>query len=142
MRFLEKVEQLQKENKGYIVFVKCGIFFNVIGKDAVILHELCDFMPICIKEKICKCGIPIKTFPKFLKKITSEYKIALVVYDYNKDNDEKYKEIIRIEGKKINEERKCLNCNECWYSKNRIVKSIDVAEEILKACTDLEVRDE
>ena len=37
MKFLEKVEQLQRENEGYIVFVKCGVFFDVIGKDAVIL---------------------------------------------------------------------------------------------------------
>ena len=85
MRFLEKVEKLQEENEGYMVFVKCGIFFDVIGKDAVVLHELCGFEPICIKENTCKCGVPVKTFDKFLKKFINEHKFALVVYDYNKN---------------------------------------------------------
>lgn len=142
MRFLEKVEKLQEENEGYMVFVKCGIFFDVIGKDAVVLHELCGFAPICIKENTCKCGVPVKTFDKFLKKFINEHKFALVVYDYNKNNNEQYKEIVRIEGRKTNEKRECLNCDECWYSKNRIIKNIEVAEAILKACTDLEVKDE
>ena len=47
MRFIEKVEELQRENEGYIVFVKCGIFFDVIGKDAVIL-QLCYYNIIFI----------------------------------------------------------------------------------------------
>ena len=135
-------EKLQEENAGYMVFVKCGIFFDVIGKDAVVLHELCGFAPICIKENTCKCGVPVKTFDKFLKKFINEHKFALVVYDYNKNNNEQYKEIVRIEGRKTNEKRECLNCDECWYSKNRIIKNIEVAEAILKACTDLEVKDE
>lgn len=138
MKFIEKVEELQKENEGYIVFVKCGIFFDVIGKDAVILQELCDLIPVCIKENVCKCGVPVKTFAKFLKKFTSEHKLALVVYDYNKDEEVKYKEIIRVEGQKVKEIRKCKDCSECWYSKNRIVKNINIAEEILEACTGIE----
>ena len=63
--------------------------------------------------------------------------MALVVYDYNKNEEEKYKEIIRIEGKRNNEKRKCLDCEKCWYKENRIIKNIDVTEEILKACTEV-----
>lgn len=138
MKFIEKVEELQRANEGYIVFVKCGIFFDVIGKDAVILQELCDLLPVCIKENICKCGVPVKTFAKFLKHFASEHKLALVVYDYNKNEEVKYKEIVRIDGQKVNETRKCKDCNQCWYSKNRIVKNINMTEEILKACTEVE----
>ena len=100
MKFLEKVNQLQKENEGYMVFVKCGIFFNVIGKDAVVLQQRTELLPICIKENVCKCGVPVNTFAKFLKKFTKQNKIALVAFDYNKEDNE-YREIIRIEGEKV-----------------------------------------
>ena len=122
MKFLEKVNQLQKENEGYMVFVKCGIFFNVIGKDAVVLQQRTELLPICIKENVCKCGVPVNTFAKFLKKFTKQNKIALVAFDYNKEDNE-YREIIRIEGEKVTETRTCLDCKKCWYSNNRIINN-------------------
>ena len=39
MRFTEAVETLQKQNPGTIVFVKNGIFFAALGKDAVALSD-------------------------------------------------------------------------------------------------------
>ena len=134
MKFLERVEKLQKENEGYLVFVKCGIFFDVVGKDAVAIQQMTELRPVCIKENVCKCGIPVKTFARFLKQFSNEHKVALVVYDYDKVS-EKYNEIIRMEGKKITETKTCEQCEECWYSRNRIIKGIDTSEEILKVCT-------
>ena len=57
MKFLDIVKEIQNlpENEGYLVLVRCGIFFDGIGKDGVILAEEFGINPICIKEKICKC---------------------------------------------------------------------------------------
>lgn len=130
MKFYEIVEKLQKEekNKGYIVFIRCGIFYTGIGKDAVMLSEKYGLTPICIKENICKCGVPVNSFSKFMKKLI-ENKDSFVVYDYNKENEEKCVEILRVTENKNYEERKCLNCEKCWYKKNKTIITI---EESLK----------
>ena len=41
MSFKKLVEQLKnnEENKGYLLLIRCGVFFVGIGKDAVILSE-------------------------------------------------------------------------------------------------------
>ena len=39
MKFYEIVKKLQVENEGYIILVRCGIFYNAIGKDAVFMQE-------------------------------------------------------------------------------------------------------
>ena len=54
MKFLEIVKKIQNldENEGYLVLVRCGIFFDAIGKDGVILAERFGFSPICMKEKL------------------------------------------------------------------------------------------
>ena len=49
MKFYDVVEELQKDNKGYIVLVRCGIFFTAIGKDAVILQRFFLFSPHSIR---------------------------------------------------------------------------------------------
>lgn len=54
MKFYEVVKKLQKENDGYLVLVKCGIFFTAVGKDAVILHDKLNMNVSCFKEEICK----------------------------------------------------------------------------------------
>ena len=54
MRFTEAVETLQKQNPGTIVFVKNGIFFAALGKDAVALSENMGLKKTCMREGICK----------------------------------------------------------------------------------------
>ena len=66
MKFYDVVEELQKDNKGYIVLVRCGIFFTAIGKDAVILQSLFGLAPVCIKKNVCKCGFPVIKVNKFI----------------------------------------------------------------------------
>ena len=137
LKFNEVVEKLQNKNEGYLVLVRCGIFFVGVGKDAVILQNITNLKPVCLKEEICKCGVPVKTFDRFIHKLKRENDIAIVIYDYNKDDLNKYKEIARIEGKKVYETSKCKDCNECWYSKNRIVKELEMAEKIIKICKEV-----
>ena len=69
MKFLDIVKKIQNlpENEGYLVLVRCGIFFDAIGKDGVILAEQFGFNPICLKEKLCKCAIPVKKYRKIYK---------------------------------------------------------------------------
>ena len=38
-RQTKDLTELEEKNKGYIVFIRCGIFYTGIGKDAVILTE-------------------------------------------------------------------------------------------------------
>ena len=68
MKFYDVVEELQKENKGYITLIRCGIFFTAIGKDTVILQRLFGLAPVCIKKKVCKCGFPVVKVNKFINK--------------------------------------------------------------------------
>lgn len=85
-----------------------------------------------MKLNLCKCGVPVSTITKFLRKITSERHLAIVVYDYEKDKKEKYTELLRIEGTKTNETRKCLECEKCWYSNNRMIKNINNMEKMIE----------
>ena len=39
MKFYEQVRKLQEENEGYVVLVRCGIFYNAVGKDAVFMQK-------------------------------------------------------------------------------------------------------
>lgn len=125
---------LSKKNEGYIVLIRCGIFFVGIGENAVALKENLNTTPVCFKENICKCGIPVSSIQKYVFKL-KETGLSYVIYDYDKngfENGENYKEIIRIEGKKYKEKRKSFNCNECWYKKNRVVSSIEENLKILE----------
>ncbi len=54
MKYLELVEKLQKENVGYIVLIKNGIFFVGVGKDAIILNEMLGLKLTCMKKGLCK----------------------------------------------------------------------------------------
>ena len=137
LKFYEIVKDLQDKNEGYLVLVRSGIFFVGVGKDAVILQNITTLKPVCLKEGICKCGIPVITFDKFIHNLKKENDIAVVIYDYNKEDINKYKEIARIEGKKVYETNKCKNCKERWYSKNRIVKELDIIEKIIEMCKEV-----
>ena len=68
LKFNEIVEELQNRNEGYLVLVRCGVFFVGVGKDAVILQNITTLKPVCLKEGICKCGVPVKTFDRFIHK--------------------------------------------------------------------------
>lgn len=112
MKYSEIVERLQKENKGKIVLVRNGIFYCGIGKDAVLMHDILGYMPVCFKERVCKCGVLVKGIEKVIPKmIRSGYGYA--IYDYNK-KDRSYKKLTELEGKYVDFTDNNIGCSECW----------------------------
>lgn len=93
MKFLEIVRNLQKENSGSIVLVRCGAFFVSVGKDAVILSEKLNLKVTCITRRTCKIGIPITSIYEYIKKLEN-IGFSFVIYNYSKDemldNGKKY----------------------------------------------------
>ena len=117
MKFYEKVKKLQKENDGYVILVRCGIFYNAIGKDAVFMQKEFGLGTICLKNKVCKNGISINSIKKFIPKLQKSgysYKI----YDYSKVTNE-VKELCTIEGKLIEETKINMGCENCKYYKKQ-----------------------
>ena len=111
MRFTEAVETLQKQNPGTIVFVKNGIFFAALGKDAVALSENMGLKKTCMRERICKVGFSIKASEKYIKTL-QEKDLSFAFYVIN-PNTERPEEIYRHVGKICDETRCSLNCAEC-----------------------------
>ncbi len=104
MKFYEIVKELQEKDSETIVMIKNGIFFIAIGKDAIILQKIFHLKPICFKEKVCKCVIPIKSIEKYIKAVEKR-ELSLVLYDYNKDRkDKEIEEILRVSNNKIKKE--------------------------------------
>ena len=115
--FMKKIKDLQKKHEGKIVLVRIGIFFCGIGKDAVILNKLINYKPICMKEGICKIGIPVNCFKEVIPKLV-ETGYSYVVYDYTKD-DKNLRLIYRIDGIEIYEDKENIGCKNCWYALNK-----------------------
>ena len=114
-KFSKILIELQEQNQGYIVLIKNVIFYCGIGKDAVLMNQILNYKPVCFKENICKCGIPVSTLSRVIPKMV-ETGYSYIIYDYNKENGE-YKEIYRIEGHEVYEINENINCNQCWYNK-------------------------
>lgn len=133
MKFYEIVQKLQKENEGYVILVRCGIFYNAIGKDAVFMQKEFGLGTICLKNKVCKNGISINSIKKFIPKLQeSEY--SYKIYDYSKETNE-VKELCTIEGKLIEESSLNMGCENCKYNKKNdydIEDSIRFLEGISK----------
>ncbi len=116
MKFVEVVKTLQEQNAKKIILVKNGIFFVAIGKDALILSDQIGLKRTCMKEKLCKVGFLVKSSEKYIK-ILQEKNLSFGLYVIDK-KDEKIEEIYTYEGSNIEEERMCLNCEECMQKKD------------------------
>lgn len=138
MSFKKIVESLQKaeENEGFLVLIRCGVFFLGVGKDAVILTENLGVTNTCFAEGICKSSIPVCKIDKMISKIVSR-NISVVIYDYNpkgleKDKNKKVELLRRIVMSPIEENRTCLECEKCIYNDTRMKSSIASTEEIVR----------
>ena len=130
MKFYGIVMKLQEENKGKIVLVRNGIFYCGIGKDAVLMHEILGYMPVCFKENVCKCGIPVNAIELVIPKmIRSGY--SYVIYDYNK-KEKSYKKLIELEGRYVDCKDNNIGCSNCWYYENRMKSTAEYVKEIGK----------
>ena len=136
MRFVDFVEELQKLNKNKVVFVKSGVFFNSIGRDAIILEKVLGLKRTCLGKGICKSGLPVNYVRENLDKIKDKFKennIGFIIYDETENgnfifNNRKYGVLLEMDGDVI-EERKNTNCLEC---KNNIFEKRRFYQEFIK----------
>ena len=138
MSFKKIVENLQKaeENEGFLILIRCGVFFVGVGKDAVILTENLGVTNICFTDGVCKSGIPVNRIDKMLAKIINK-NISAAIYDYNpkgleKDKNKKYDLLRRIVMSPIHETRKCLDCGKCIYHDMKPKSNLASTEEVIK----------
>lgn len=114
LKFVDIVENLQKENHGKIVIIRNGIFFIGIGKDALILNKLLGLKLTCMKPGLCKAGFLVKNVENYISKLTDAgYSFVLFL----KGDSGKPEELYRYEGKDIYEEKECEDCAKCTSKK-------------------------
>lgn len=139
-KYYEIIKKLQNENKGKIILVKNGIFYCAIGKDAVLLHNILGYMPVCFKEEICKCGIPTNGIEVAIPKlIRSGY--GYIIYDYNKET-KKVIEKLKIDGIYVDEKFQNINCEKCWYKKKKDKKLKEYSKNLNKLIQEREQENE
>ena len=126
-KFYDLILELQKENVGYLNLVQNGIFVQAIGKDAVLIRHIFSLKPVCFKNRVCKCVIPVSAIEKYLEKLAYE-KYAFTVNRYDKETNRIIK-LSKVEGRKIESVKECEFCEKCWYKEKSKTKSI---EEIVK----------
>lgn len=123
MKLKEGIKKLQEKYPEYVILVKNGLFYNVIGKDAIILSEEFDLVKICFGNKICKIGINEHRIKEFLLELMKKnYKY--IVYNYTKGNfkdiEEQFVEIERKDnGNSLLKEKVELDCLNCEYYKRK-----------------------
>lgn len=127
MKYLDLVEKLQKENEGYIVLIKNGIFFIGVGKDAIVLNELLNLKVTCMRKELCKVGFLVKSLEKYIVKLKETNK-SFVIYTYNKDSEIE-EEIFRFKGDMVKEARTCIDCAKC---SNRKETEDEIIERVKK----------
>ena len=100
---IAKELEVAEENKGYLILIRCGAFFNAIGANAIILSDL-GLNVICMTNGVCKTGIPLNSLYDYIKRL-EQLSYSFVIYNYSKDemigNDKKYAEMYRNKGKYI-----------------------------------------
>lgn len=57
MKLNEGLKILKKKYPEYIILVKNGLFYNVVGTDAIILSREFNLVKICFTKEVCKVGI-------------------------------------------------------------------------------------
>lgn len=80
MPFYEIIERMQILNYGYIVLVHVGAFFEAVGLDAYIMHELFGLKLTKYDKYTYKIGIPVGSLKKYVKKL-DKINIPFCIYD-------------------------------------------------------------
>lgn len=128
MKFYEFVERIQKEYDGKVILIKNGTFYNAIGKDAIIVERIFKLKRTCFAKNICKCGFPAYYYQQNLDIFKEKLKkpgIDIVVFDEKENGRYIYKGrrfdiLFEIEGRKIKERRKNIDCLQCENNKYTI----------------------
>lgn len=120
MSFSNMMGILQEKDKGKIVFVKSGVFYIAVGRDAVFLNKELGLKCVCFKKQVCKVGVPEGSIEKYLTKL-DEKNIGYIVYDFDNKKEElliRYKK----DGKYHNEMKTNKNCLECKGYRDEVIR--------------------
>lgn len=115
MKYLELVEKLQRDNQGYIVIIKNGIFFIAVGKDAIVLNEELGLKVTCMKSGMCKVGFQTKALERYITNLEKSNK-SFIIYTYDKELEQE-EQIYKYNGEEVKEKRVCKDCDNCIYKK-------------------------
>ena len=83
-----------------------------------------------MKEGVCKIGIPVSCFKQVIPRLV-ETGYSYIVYDYTKE-DKNFREIYRIDGEEIYEEKENIGCENCWYGINKKKDTKEYVKELQK----------
>lgn len=78
---LDKCYKYKLEFKDYIVFIKSGIFYECIGKDALIINKLFNYKIKRVNSTF-KCGFPVRNISSVTGKL-ADNNINYIVEDNN-----------------------------------------------------------
>lgn len=131
--FKEKYFDLKSKNKDFIVIIKNGIFYNVLGRDCYIIKNILGYKVSNFGGTI-KAGFPIRSLNKVLDTL-DKLKINYLVYESEivlkaHYNSEKY-ELFLKDNLSINDRIKCIyeKLNEIKYDE-KIFKVLESVEKI------------
>lgn len=129
----EKYFDLKSKNKDFIVIIKNGIFYNVLGRDCYIIKNILGYKVSNFGGTI-KAGFPIRSLNKVLDTL-DKLKINYLVYEseivlkahYNSENYE----LFLKDNLSINDRIKCIyeKLNEIKYDE-KIFKVLESVEKI------------
>ena len=66
MKLMDTYLELRHKYKDYVIIIKNGSFYNVIGSDCYILEEMFNYKIVKIANSI-KVGFPLRSLNKVIK---------------------------------------------------------------------------
>ena len=123
--------QDKEENKNKIVLARCGVFMVAIGKDAIFLNKALKLNVTCIKNGICKIGIPVTYTLKYAN-LLEEMGFGYTIYDYSV-KDKEFTKIYSFDGISHPEIEKNIGCESCkYYKKHNAIDNIYIFDILKK----------
>ena len=79
MKLMDTYLELRHKYKDYVIIIKNGSFYNVIGSDCYILEEMFNYKKVKIANSI-KVGFPLRSLNKVINKL-KYFKINYLIYN-------------------------------------------------------------
>ena len=98
MKLMDTYLELRHKYKDYVIIIKNGSFYKVIGSDCYILEEMFNYKKVKIANSI-KVGFPLRSLNKVINKL-KYFKINYLIYNKEiirkKYKNNNYKNFIKI----------------------------------------------
>lgn len=79
-KILKQYKELKQKDASSIYIFRIGIFYNILNEDAKIINEKLGLKITSLSPEIIKCGFPISSLDKYIKKL-NELQIQYKVID-------------------------------------------------------------